>query len=116
MADEKKVYAVFAGRIQFDVEEKEVKGQTVRDFTIKDVTNQRRIRCTLWPDYADLAVNRGDFVLVEGQPSKYETEKDGNPVTYYNLSVSSIAVVPAAPRKPRETVNADSGADESDPF
>lgn len=113
---ENDVYMVFTGRIQFDPETKDVNGKSVRDFSVKTTTmhpkkagEQLRVRCTLWPDHADVKVSKGDFVHVEGKFTKFTKDTDDGQVTYYNLSVSEIAVVAPAPKAAREKVNASSG-------
>jgi len=99
-------YASAAGFIQFDVKEREVNGQDVRDIVIRAVGSQKRVYITVWPDHEETELNKGDFVAVDGKFQIREKENDeGDSVEYFNLSAGQLVVIPGAPKKERETVN-----------
>lgn len=111
-------YVVAAGIVQQfkdkpAVTEREVSSQTVREFTIKAVGSQKLIKVTLFPEFADVAIEKGTGVFVDG---KYTVNTQGER-TYYNLTATSIAVVPPVKKAQREVVNQGGGAaDEESPF
>lgn len=95
-------YKPILGFVQFDVNEREVNGQTVRDFAIQpggsgDVP---QIRVTLWPEYADFKVAKDDLVVVEGL---VKTNSKGGK-TYYNLTPTKIKNLGPAFTKSTEEV------------
>lgn len=56
--------------------------------------NAIKIGATLWPSFDHVEVAKGDVVVLRGKFSRNQgTNKDGEPITYNNLSVSSIAVI-----------------------
>ena len=78
---------------------REASGQSVRDFTIKTVT-QKLVRITLWPELASVVVGAGDFVAVEAASSR-----SGDASQYPNISASQCAVLSGAVRAERQVVN-----------
>lgn len=85
MAD--KQYATAVGFVQFDVTEREANGQTVRDATIRTPgTDGSLIRITLWPDFDEAGVEKGDFIAVDG--SVEVREVDGK--TYVNMNPNKL--------------------------
>lgn len=85
MADSQ--YATAVGFVQFDVTEREANGQTVRDATIRTPgTDGSLIRITLWPDFDEAAVEKGDFLAVDGKIEVREV--DGK--TYINMNANKL--------------------------
>lgn len=90
-------YATAVGFVQFPVNERDANGKEVRDVTIRtpgtpEAGGGALIRITVWPDLADVDVNEGDFVAVDG---KVEVRVvDGK--TYINMSASKLAVLSGA--------------------
>lgn len=87
-------YREFIGAVQFDPEERQAGGKTVRNVLIRTtgVKDQSiRVSATLWPEFAHVQVEKGDVVYMEG---KFEVKKgeakDGSPRTFFNLSVNGI--------------------------
>jgi hypothetical protein len=93
LAEKKKQYRTLMGVVQFDPREAQAGGKDVRNITIRahGVKDQSiRVSATLWPSHEHVAVDKGDFVVLEGAFTVNKGEKDGEPVTYFNLSVSGI--------------------------
>lgn len=94
MSDTKKVYRSFLGFVKFEPKEQEAAGKTVRAVVIRNIGVKEQaldVRCTLWPSHDEVEVAEGDLIAVEGQFTVNKTKnKDGDPVTYFNLSVSRI--------------------------
>ncbi len=98
-------YAVAAGIVQFDVNEKEANGQNIREVTIKTFTSQKLIKVTLWPEFDGVDVKKGDTLFVDG---KYNVSlgqgKDGSQREYVSISATQVAVVPGAVKAERNIV------------
>ena len=85
MADSQ--YATAIGFVQFDVTEREANGQTVRDATLRTPgTEGSLIRVTLWPDFDEANVQKGDFIAVDGKIEVREV--DGK--TYINMNANKL--------------------------
>lgn len=99
MADSE--YATVVGFVQFDVDEREVNGQTIRDITVKTPgTEGKLVRVTVWPEYAGVDIERGDFVAADGTV----TVREHNGKEYTNLNAKSLAVIPGAAKAERGVV------------
>lgn len=86
-------YRTVAGVVQFDPQERQAGGKDIRSVTLRTtgVKDQSiRVSATLWPSHDHVAVQKGDYVIVEGKFTRNKGEKDGETVYYNNLSVSSI--------------------------
>lgn len=78
-----------------------------------------RVSCTVWPPHEHIALSKGDIVAVEGKFSQNNgTDSNGAPVTYNNLSVSTLAVLGHADpgQKPGVENAVDETTDEDCPF
>lgn len=82
-----------------------------------------KVSATLWPSHGHVPVEENDFVVLEGKYNQSPGKtKDGDPITYHNLSVSRISVNGSAadPGKKVESedndVPADEPADDEIPF
>lgn len=107
-------YMGVSGFIQFDPKEREVGERTVRDIVVRPTNSSsgQNFYVTLWPDFKDVELEKGEFVAIEGKYSA--TTKEDK--TYHNLSCQRIAVRGETIQAPKpETVNTGSG-DAPDPF
>lgn len=104
---EQDIYKVVAGRVQFDPKPGQAGGKQIRKIALKVVGGDSTlVNVTLWPEYADLEINRGDFVMIDGKFStRVGLNQQGEETTFYDLTISDIAVIPAAPKKEREVSN-----------
>ena len=117
MADAK--YIGIAGFIQFDVKERDVGERKVRDIVVRPVNSMtgQNFYVTLWPDFKDVALEKGDFVAIEGKYSKVDKDTEDGPRTYHNLSCQRITVGIEVKNAPKpDTVNASSSSDDDEPF
>ena len=95
------IYGTVAGLVQFDVEPRQLdSGQEVRDLSIRSLASGDPIRITLWPDFADTPVEKGDFVVADG---KITVRKVGDK-EYVNMSARKLVVVKAEEPAEREVV------------
>ena len=96
MAEQKKEYRAVHGFVQFEPRDGEAGGKSVRNITIRQVgfgPYAVRVSATLWPSHAHVAVEEGDLVTLEGSyTQKKGKDKNDNPITYHNISVSRIKV------------------------
>lgn len=94
MAD---TYRTFTGFVKWRPKDAEAAGKDIRSFVLRanGVKDQALdIRATLWPSHEHVELEAGDAVLVEGKFSVNKGKnKEGDPVTYHNLSVSRILVL-----------------------
>lgn len=91
------------GFVQFDPEERDVNGQTVRDVTIRSLGSEGAyIRITVWEEWEGLDIEKGDLVFVDGPFEAREGQnKDGEKRVYLNMSGKSLKVF--KPDQPTET-------------
>lgn len=85
MADDA-IYGSAAGFIQFDVEEREANGATVRDATIRSLATGDLLRITIWPEHEGVELEKGDFIAVDGKVTIREVEDK----TYVNMSAFNL--------------------------
>lgn len=97
LAAEKKQYRTVMGIVQFEPREGEAGDKPVRNITVRQNgfgPTAVRVSATLWPSHAHVKVDEGDVVILDGSyTAKKGQDKNGNPITYHNLSVSKIAVL-----------------------
>lgn len=92
-------YRTIFGVVQFDTQEAEAAGKDILRFTIRSngtKDQSQLVSCTLWPSHADYfkKLAKGTAVVVQGKYSVNKgTDKDGDPKTYHNLSVSDLLVL-----------------------
>lgn len=108
MADDA-IYGSAAGFIQFDVEEREANGATVRDITIRSIATGDLLRITVWPEHEDVELEKGDFVAVDGKVTIREVDDK----TYVNMSAFGLVVLSPAPRAESEVVTKKSSSKKS---
>ena len=95
-------YRNFIGYVQFDVNDREVGSQKVRDFVIQPVgTGGGSLRVTLWPEFAGAKVEKGDSVHVQGKFSM----NTSNGKTYANLSCTDLTVNGVRQEKASEEID-----------
>ena len=93
-------YATAAGFVQFDIDERDVGDQTVRDVTIRTLGAEGKlVKITVWPEFDEAVIERGDFVAADGE---FQTRQVGDK-TYLNLNAKKLAVTPQVQRAGRET-------------
>lgn len=90
MAD--KNYRTIVGFVQFDVEERKVSNATVRDVTVRAAGSEGPlVSVTVWPEYADHEIQRGDFVAIDGDLQvRVGQTSSGEKREFLNLSASKI--------------------------
>jgi len=99
MADDA-IYGSAAGFIQFDVEEREANGATVRDATIRSIATGDLLRITIWPEHAETDLEKGDFIAVDGKVTIREVEDK----TYVNMSAFGLVKLSPEAREESERV------------
>ena len=95
------------GIVQFPPRESETKsGQAIRNIVVRQAgfkDNAIQVSATIWSSHEHVEVEEGDVVVLEGKFERNRgTNKDGESVTYNNLSVSKIAVLGTADAGVRE--------------
>lgn len=101
-------YAVAAGIVQFDVEEKDItvdgEDVTITELTIKTFTQQKLVRITLFPEFEGVEVKKGDTVFVDGKVrvSLGQEAEDGSQKEYIGITATQISVVPGFEKAPRD--------------
>ena len=115
------VYRSFAGFVKFDPRDGDAAGKPIRSIVLRQTGVKDQaidVRCTLWPSHEHVDVAQGDFIAVEGKFSVNKTkDKEGQPITYFNLSVSNIVKLGEGDRGERTGVanaRVENDADDSD--
>lgn len=108
-------YKTLAGFIQFDPNERETtSGQKLRDVVIQPIgqgTEIPSVRVTVWSEYDETELSKGDFIAVQG---KFTTATVKGK-TYFNLSASDLAVISSAVKSTDEVENPVEEEDDTDP-
>jgi hypothetical protein len=110
------VYRTLTGAIQFDPQEADVNGKDILRFSIRatGVKEQAQlVSCTLWPSHKESfsKLKKGSIVMVEGKYSVNNGTKEGNPVTYHNLSITGLAILGELDPGEREETTSTGGGD-----
>jgi hypothetical protein len=85
-----KEYRTVAGFVQFDVESAEVNNQTIRRAVVQATGSEGTlVTVTLWPEFEDVEIEKGDFVVANGS---FEARDGKNGKTYLNLSAFRLIV------------------------
>lgn len=88
-------YTTIGGIVQFDPRTRQAGDKQVRDIVIRDMASKKNFSVTLWPEKANIPVNKGDFLVVDGKVSQSVGQnKAGEQVTYNNLSATAVVRVP----------------------
>lgn len=113
-----KQYRTVLGIVQFDPRDGEAAGKPVRNIVVRATgfkDQSVKVYATIWPSHRAVDVQRGDVVLMEGTYSQGKGQsKDGDPITYHNLSVTRLAVLGAASDGERVEVENETGDDTGD--
>lgn len=120
MSDTKKQYVTAVGFVQFDPQDREANGKSVRDIVIKTPGGDgKNIRITVWPEIAGAdVIEKGDFIAVDGgfTSSTYQAQ-DGSQKTSLQISAFNLAVLgKALARADREVVQGAATKTDSVPF
>ena len=111
-------YLTIVGFIQFDPEERKLdSGPTVRDIMVRPAGSTHLVKCTVWPGFADVELERGTGVLLEGKANVNEVQgQDGQKRIYRNLSVSNLAVLSPEENKDERRGVANEQSESKTPF
>jgi ribosomal protein L31 len=93
-----------SGFIQFEPQERTTQtGKTLTRVTLQSVTSGKNVDVTVWGDsHPNFSGKRGDYMIVQGDAtSKVGQNKDGEEVTYHNLSAYDIVVLKAESKVPK---------------
>lgn len=94
-----KEFATAVGFVQFDVKTREANNQEVRDVVIKTPGKGQYIRITVWPEFDDVDIEKGDFIAVDGVfTSSVYQDKEGAKRTSLQISARTLFVGNPAPR------------------
>ena len=84
-------YITVAGLVQFDPRTRQAGDKTVRDVVIRAIGSNQNFSITVWPEKADIVINKGDFLVVDGKHTQSAGQnKEGAQVTYNNMSASTL--------------------------
>lgn len=84
-------YTTVAGLVQFDPRNRLAGGKDVRDVLIRNIGDGKNYSITLWPEKSHIQIAKGDFIVCDGKRSSTVGQnKDGEQVTYNNLSATTI--------------------------
>ena len=111
-------YVTIAGIVQFDPRTRQAGGKEVRDVVIRAIGSNKNFSVTIWPEKAGVPVNKGDFLVCDGKYSQSVGQnKDGEQVTYHNLSATTIVRVAGdTPTAPAPVAAAAAAGDAGDDF
>lgn len=116
-----KVYRTVIGVVQFDPQDGEAAGKSIRNIVLRQVGFKEQsvnVYVTVWPSHEDMEIERGDVLIVEGPYNQGKGKtKDGSPRVYHNISATRIAKLGAAVEGKRpETESDDDVSDDDIPF
>ena len=84
-------YITVAGLVQFDPRTRQAGDKTVRDVVIRAFGSNQNFSITVWPEKANVVINKGDFLVVDGKHTQSAGQnKEGAQVTYNNMSASTL--------------------------
>lgn len=90
-------YRTIVGIVQFPPREGEAADKPVRNIRVNNAgfgPTAVPVSATLWPSHKDFEVEENDIVVLEGKYTKSSGKnKDGDPVTYHNISVARIGKI-----------------------
>lgn len=87
------IYRTVSGFVQFDPTERDANGQEVRDVLIQQTGSEgANIRVTIWPEFKDVVINKGDWLAANGKFTVNEVKGK----KYLNLSANALAVTKGA--------------------
>lgn len=101
-----KEFKSVGGFVQFEVDERPVSNQTVRDVTIRHLGAEGPlIRITVWPEHDDTEIDRGDLIFVDGPYEERVVQTDNGKTTYRNMSATNLVVLSSAPKAEKKVAN-----------
>jgi hypothetical protein len=84
-------YITIAGIVQFDPRNRQAGDKQVRDVVLRAIGSNKNFSVTLWPEKANIPISKGDFLVCDGKHSQSVGQnKDGEQVTYNNLSATTV--------------------------
>ena len=84
-------YITVAGLVQFDPRTRQAGDKTVREVVIRAIGSNQNFSITVWPEKANVVINKGDFLVVDGKHTQSAGQnKEGAQVTYNNMSASTL--------------------------
>ena len=84
-------YVTIAGIVQFDPRVRQAGDKEVRDVLVRAIGSNKNFSVTVWPEKAGIPINKGDFLVADGKyTSSVRQNKQGEQVTYHNLSATTI--------------------------
>lgn len=87
-------YTTIGGIVQFEPRTRQAGDKQVRDVVVRDMATKKNFSVTLWPEKANITINKGDFLVVDGKLSQSVGQnKAGEQVTYNNLSATAVVRV-----------------------
>ena len=110
-------YITVAGLVQFDPRTRHAGDKTVRDIVIRAIGSNQNFSITVWPEKANIVINKGDFIVVDGKHTQSAGQnKEGAQVTYNNMSAATLFRFPgegaaSAPSAPTAVAAAATGDD-----
>lgn len=107
-------YITIAGIVQFDPRTRTAGDKQVRDVVIRAIGNNKNYSVTIWPEKANIPINKGDVLFVDGKLSQSVGQnKAGEQVTYNNLSATAIVRIAcdtsSSPTTTDDTVSVSTG-------
>lgn len=115
-------YITVAGIVQFDPRNRTAGGKEVRDVVIRSLNSSKNFSITIWPENADVEINKGDFLVADGKYTQSVGQnKEGEETTYHNLSARQIIRLAgnapqSAPSKPKIAAVPDPSDSDDFPF
>lgn len=112
-------YITIAGIVQFDPRTRTAGDKQVRDVVIRAIGSNKNFSVTLWPEKANIPINKGDFLVCDGKHSQSVGQnKAGEQVTYNNLSATTVIRIAgdASASAPAATTAAPANTGDDFPF
>jgi hypothetical protein len=110
-------YVTIAGIVQFDPRQRQAGDKQVRDVVIRAIGSNKNFSVTLWPEKANIPISKGDFLVCDGKHSQSVGQnKDGEQVTYNNLSATTVIRIAGEGAAPSAPVTAAAPAATGDDF
>ena len=110
-------YVTIAGIVQFDPRQRQAGDKQVRDVVIRAIGSNKNFSVTLWPEKANIPISKGDFLVCDGKHSQSVGQnKDGEQVTYNNLSATTVIRIAGEGAAPTAAPTASAPAATGDDF
>lgn len=115
-------FRTIMGVVQFPPSEGKAAGKDVVNIRVRQTgwfdREAKSVSVTIWPELQSVKVAEGDVVVVEGKVSETQGQnKQGDDITYFNLSAVAIAVVGKVTKAEKSESKSSQGtSDEDIPF